>query len=210
MYQHLASTRFRAGFGAAALAAVLCFGSAGCEHSDKPHGYGQERPSVDDLDARDSGLQSRDVNEAANEMAADLLALPELNQSKTQWTIVVGKMEDQTRDPYARADYDLFLQAVKVQIGRLGKGRVQLITNRDRFYNFREREREGGGRDEFGQGGGGQAGAPGAVNPDFILTGVVRSLPNRGTVYYQFEFSLEDLQRRTTPWLHMYQVKVAR
>ena len=177
---------------------------------DRPHDVGRQRPSVDDLDARDRGLQSRDVNEAADQMAADLLSDPELNRSREQWTIVVTGMDDKTRDRQFMTDYDIFLQALKARLARQGRGRVQLITNRDRFYNLRDRELEGGGRDEFGQGGGGGRGAPQAVSPDYALTGVVRDLPRRGTIYYQMEFTVEDLHRRTTAWTGSYEVKVAR
>lgn len=181
----------------------------GC-HSDKPHDYGRERPPVEQLDPRDKGLQSADVTTAADQMAADLLADPKLNASRTQWTIVVTSMDDKTRDRMFRTDYDIFLQALKSRLFQQSKGRVTLIQNRDKFYQQRNKELEGGGKDEFGQGGGGVAGAPQAVSPDYALTGVVRDLPRRGTIYYQMEFSLDDLHTRTQAWLKAYEVKVAR
>ena len=192
--------------------ALAVVGGAACAPTDRPHDYGQQRPSVDDLDERDRGLQSRDINEAADQLAADLLSDPELNRSREQWTVVVTNIEDKTRDRQFMTDYDIFLQALKARVAKQGRGRVTLVTNRDRFYNLRDRELEGGGRDEFGQGGGGGAGraAPQAVSPDFALTGVVRDLPRRGTIYYQMEFTVEDLMRRTTAWTGSYEVKVAR
>lgn len=190
-------------------AAVFAAGT-GCQPTDKPHDYGQQRPSVDDLDSRDRGLQSRDINQAADQMAADLLSDPELNRSREQWTIVVTNVEDKTRDRQFMTDYDIFLQALKARIAKQGRGRVTLVTNRDRFYNLRDKELEGGGRDPFGQGDGGGRGAPAAVSPDYALTGVVRDLPRRGTIYYQMEFSIEDLKRRVTAWTGSYEVKVER
>jgi hypothetical protein len=190
-----------------ALGALLL---AGCA-SDRPHEYGQERPPINDVDARDGGLQSKDVNEAADQVAMDLLSSPQLNGSRTQWTMVVDRMDDQTRDRLHLTDMDIFLQALKARIAQHGQGRVQLITNRQKFYDIRSREREGGGRDEFGQTGGPVVpGAPEAVQPDFALTGVARDMPRRGTNYYQIEFSVEDLIHRTTVFDHLYQVKVAR
>jgi hypothetical protein len=172
----------------------------GCQPTDKPHDYGQRRPSVNDLDERDAGLQSRDINWAADQMAADLLSDPELNRSREQWTVVVTTMDDKTRDREFMTDYDIFLQALKARIAKQGRGRVTLITNRDKFYNLRDKELEGPANQP----------APAAVNPDYAMTGVVRDLPRRGTIYYQMEFSIEDLKRRTTAWTGSYEVKVSR
>ncbi|QOV90665.1 hypothetical protein [Humisphaera borealis] len=189
---------------------LLGAGGLACQPTDKPHDYGQQRPSVDDLDNRDRGLQSRDINQAADQMAADLLSDPELNRSREQWTIVVTSIEDKTRDKSFATDYDIFLQALKARIAKQGRGRVTLVTNRDKFYNLRDKELEGGGKDPFGQGDGGGRAAPAAVSPDYAMTGVVRDLPRRGTIYYQMEFSVEDLKRRVTSWTGSYEVKVAR
>ena len=54
---------------------------------DRPHEYGKQRPPVDQLDSRDRGLQSKDVVAASDQMAMDLLALPELRDSAHRWLI---------------------------------------------------------------------------------------------------------------------------
>lgn len=187
-------------FSLLALSAGLFGVAMGCQPTDKPHDYGQRRPSVNDLDERDAGLQSRDINWAADQMAADLLSDPELNRSREQWTVVVTTMDDKTRSREFMTDYDIFLQALKARIAKQGRGRVTLITNRDKFYNLRDKELEGPANQP----------APAAVNPDYAMTGVVRDLPRRGTIYYQMEFSIEDLKRRTTAWTGSYEVKVSR
>ena len=191
------------------LSAGLLAGVAGCV-TDRPHDYGQERPSVYDLDSRDRGLQSKDVNEAADQMAADLLALPALNRSREQWTIVTTPVDDQTIDRRGRANYNIFVQALQDRIARQSEGRVTLIANRQDFYQKRSDELEGGGRDEFGQTGGDTPGAADAVSPDYSLDGVVMDMPNRGTNYYQVQFRLTNLRNRTIPWTRVYPVKVAR
>lgn len=195
---------------AAALLAGLA-GLAGCA-TDRPHDYGQQRPDIYDLDSRDGGLQSRDVNIAADQMAADLLADPELNRSREQWTLVVDRMDDQTVDRRARTDFDIFLQALRARLGKAGRGRVQLITNRDKFYDIRGRELEegGGGGDRFGQTDGSTPRSAEAVSPDFALTGVARDMPRRGTNYYQIDFTIVNLRNRTEAWTGMYPVKVQR
>jgi hypothetical protein len=193
----------------AVLSAGVFVGLAGC-NSDKPHDYGQQRPDVNDLDARDRGLQSRDVNQSADQMAADLLSTPALNRSPEQWTIVTGKVDDQTIDRRGRANYNIFLQALQDRLARQGNGRVTLIANKARFYNQRDQELEGGGRDPFGQGGGGGAAAPDATNPNYILDAVVMDMPNRGTNYYQIEFRVTNLRNRVIEFDRVYPVKVAR
>src|SRR5438045_496991 len=125
---------------------------AGC-HSDKPHDYGTERPPMDQLYEGDKGLQSRDVMAASDKLTSDLVTTPELNASRTQWTVVVDRVEDQTRDKQFDTNYDIFLQRMQSLISEKGQGRIQLIENRGRFNDLRSRELEGGGADRFGQGG---------------------------------------------------------
>lgn len=199
----------RIGMTAASVFLAGLAAATGCS-SDKPHDYGRERPSINEIDSRDRGLQSADVNHAADQMAADLLSDPQLNASRTQWTIVTTPATDRTLDRRGRINYDIFIQALQDRLARQGQGRITLIANRDQFYDLRNKEREGGGRDEFGQTGGGTPAAAGAVNPDYALTGVVMDMPNRGTNYYQIEFRVQDLRNRTIPWTRLYSVKVAR
>jgi hypothetical protein len=165
----------------------------GC--ADKP--YEKQRPDVQSLSADDSGLQSKDVVSATDQMAMDLLKLPELNDSRTQWTIVATGMENATSD--YRTNYDIFINRLKVNLAQQGHGRVQLIQNRDRYHNIQSRELEGGAA----------AGSPG-IQPQFALTGTVTNLPNRGTDYYLFTFELDDMQTRAGVWYGKYEVKVAR
>src|ERR1035437_5520719 len=97
---------------------AMCLGltsvaAIGC-HSDRPHEYGEQRPPVTDLAEDDRGLQSKDVVDASDQLAQDLLADPKLNASTTQWTMVVTGMENTTTDP--RFNYDIFTQRLKVSI----------------------------------------------------------------------------------------------
>jgi hypothetical protein len=184
-----------------------------CYH-DKPHGYGQARPPVEELDSRDAGLQSKDVVVASDQMAQDLLQLPELNESRHQWTIVVDRVENHTSAD--RFDLNIFLSRLRVNLAKYGRGRVALIENKDRYRDVQSREVEGGsggGGDEFGQGGGG-GGHPGpgpaGIQPDFGLYAKITEMPNRGTSYYFCEFALTNLKTRQLVWNNAYEVKVAR
>ncbi len=201
------NTIVRTTLGAGVVLAALV---TGCAPS-----YDEQRPPVDQIDRRDSGLQSKDVLQASDMLANDLLALPELNASREKWTIVVDKVEDMTRDNQFRGDYNIFLQRLQTNLSRQGRGRVALIETRERFYGLRERELEqgGGGGDQFGQGGrgaGGGAGAPGAISPDYALWARAMDLPGRGTTYYNLQFTLVDLHSRVSLWTRDYEVKVQR
>ena len=172
----------------------------GCHH-DKPHEYGQQRPPVDELDARDRGLQSKDVVQASDQMAMDLLADPNLNASHTRWTIVVDHVENKTVN--ARHDLDIFLERLKTNLARQGRGRVQLIENRDKLRDLQSRELENSPSS-------GGAPGPAGIQPDYSLYAKIMELPNRGTSYYLMEFTLTDLKTRELSWTNSYEVRVER
>lgn len=173
--------------------------AAGCYH-DKPHEYGQQRPPVDELDRRDRGLQSKDVVQASDQMAMDLLADPNLNASHTRWTIVVDHVENKTIS--SRFDMDIFLQRLKTNLFRQGKGRVQLIENREKLRELQARELEIERTD-------GQPG-PKGIQPDYSLYATISELPGRGTSYYLIDFKLTDLRTRELAWVNAYEVRVER
>jgi Peptidoglycan-synthase activator LpoB len=191
------------------LAMGLLLGAVGCA-SDKPHSYGEDRPPVDTIDSGDRGLQSKDVVSSSDQMAMDLLALPELNASRTRWTIVVGHVENLTSA--RRGDLDIFLERLRTRIAELGHGRVALIENRATYHKLQSDELEpSGGGDQYGQGGGDKS-APGSagIQPDFELYGRIMELPNRSTDYFLCEFTLTDLHTREQVWTRSYEVRTSR
>src|SRR5690242_2068317 len=138
----------KAGIGLLAVAGMMAV-SAGC-HDDKPHSVGEERPPVSDLDRRDGGLQSKDLITATDLMTQSLITLPELNESKAQWTIVTSNVENQTA---ARQNYDIFIDRLRVNLSKQARGRISLIENKQRFHELQSKELEtGGSGDQFGQG----------------------------------------------------------
>lgn len=194
------------GWKSAAALGVLAAALGGCSHD-----YQDSRPPSDRVDKDNPGIQGFDVITASDKMSADLLALPQLNADRNQWTIVVGNMEDQTSQHGFGHNYDIFLARLKTNLARQSHGRVQLIENRDKFYNLRNKELElPNERDDFKQGGG-QAGTPAApqsVQPDYILHGVARDLPNGRSNYYMMEFDLSNLRNRMIAWNNAYEVTV--
>jgi hypothetical protein len=181
-------------------------GLAGCS-SDRPHEVGRERPAVGDLDRRDRGqLQSRDLLEASDLMTQSLVSLPELNESRSQWTIVTSNVENETT---RRQNYDIFIDRLRTNLSKQARGRIRLIENKQRFHDLQSKELETGNNDQFGQGSG-ASGLPAGIQPDFVLYGKMQELPNRGTSTYRMEFNLTNFHTREQVWSDEYIVKVAR
>ena len=196
------------------LTALVAVTGIGCADTDRPTAYGRQRPPVDELDPRDRGLQAPDVRKAADEVIAELLSLPELQDSDRRWTVVIAGVEDRTNDrKFRNIDYNIFLEKLRANIAKQGRGSIRLIENRQAFYDIRadelESELEGG--DEVGQGGdSGPARAPQAVSPDFGLYATASDLPNRGTTYYLINFVVTNLRTREQVFVEDYEVRVSR
>jgi hypothetical protein len=166
--------------------------------------YEDARPPVDQLDKRDKGLQSKDVVQASDQMAMDLLADPGLNASHDRWIVVVDRVENRTVN--SRFDLDVFLERLKVNLSRHGKGRVQLIENRDKLHELQSRELDRERDDAAAP----PAAVPQRTQPDYGLYARINELPNRGTSYYLIEFTLTDLRTGQLAWNNAYEVRVER
>jgi hypothetical protein len=163
---------------------------------------------------KDTGIQANNLKESTELMAQSLLALPELNDSSKRWLIVTGEVKDQTTGGGSRS-YQMFVDSLKTSLARQGRGRVQLIENRDAYRDLQSKELEptANTRDDFGQGGGtaGQpAPGPAGIQPDYTLYAKVADLPNNATNFYRFDFTLTSLRDRTIVWNDAYEVRVPR
>ena len=185
------------------IAASIGVAILGCD--DKPHQYGQERPPLEQVDSEGHGLQSKDLLQATDQMAMELLALPALNQSQTKWTIVATPMENQTVSD--RQNLDIFVDRLKTQLYKQGGDRIAIIENRDRFHDIQNRELEPGA-DAMNQGGSNTVSA--GIQPQFALMGTMQELPNRDTSTYRAEFKLLNFKTRELVWNGEYMVKVKR
>jgi hypothetical protein len=188
------------------LAMALLVLAAGC-HPDRPHDYGDQRPDIDSLDDRDSGLQSKDVVTASDQMARDILASPLVRQNPTQLTVVPKRLEDHTIDHRGFTNYDIFLARLRSNLAMQGSGQVTILENKAKLANTRNEELDNE-RDDFQQGGGQRP--LGRIQPNYALNGKVFDLPNRGTNYYFLEFNLVDIRTGVIAWTNKYEVKVAR
>jgi hypothetical protein len=163
--------------------------SVGCASDHKPEKYNRERPDITDLNSRDRGLQSAEVVEASEKLVSELLALPEVQQSSRRLTVVFTNLEDLTRR--RQFNYDIFLERLKTEVSYKGRDKIAIVTNRDKFYNTRNAELDPARTERDGA-----TVAPPAnrIQPDFAMTGKVMDLPNRGTDYFLFTFSLTDIR----------------
>jgi hypothetical protein len=181
-------------------AAVLGLALVGLGCSDEePVKYGKVRPDVNQIDPEARGLQGADVIEAADQMAMDLLALPEVNQ-RERLRIVVDRIENRTTSN--NFDQNIFLEEFRVKLSQNGRRQVRLIDNRDRFRDLQSRELEPTAP--------GQRPGPAGTQPDFSLYGVITELPQRGTSFYLARFTLTDLRTRDEVWSNSYKVRTRR
>ena len=180
---------------------LLIVAGIGCS-SDRP-----VRPPVDELSNGGRGLQGKDVISASDQMAQQLLALPALNASQQQWTIVVDHVANLSTTQ--RQNLDLFLNRLRVKISMLGQGRVTLVENRAKLQQLQANELDVQPNNPFGQGGM-MPGATGRVQPDFALSATLSDLPNEETNYFLVQFALTDLHRGISVWDGMYEVATYR
>lgn len=182
---------------------VLLVAPVGCRTPEDPGPYSRERPPPDRLDERDSGLQSPDVIMAADQMATSLLTLPEVQQvqPENRLRVVVDQVANLTVTQ--QQSLDIFLEQLRIELARRGRDKIMLITDRAvlRDIQSRELEQPAGPPGEPG---------PAGTQPDYALHAQVADLPNRGTDFYQFVFTMTDLKTREDIWTDAYVVRVAR
>ena len=191
---------------AAATAIISVAMAGGC--AERPHEYGAQRPPVEQLSAGNAGLQSKDVVSATDQLATDLLSVPELNSSAKQWTIVITNVEN--RSSNTNFSYEAFSQRLRSKLSALGHGRVALVENRETYKNLQSKELDPAAENS-GTSGGAQLGGPG-MNPDYGLYITIDEMPNRSTSYYLITGTLTNLSTRQQVWVspNPYEVNTLR
>lgn len=162
--------------------------------------YGKVRPPVDELSDNGRGLQGKDVVSASDRMASELLASPALNSSKTQWTIVVDRVENLSSSQ--RGNLDIFLLRLRAKLSQLGQGRVTLIENKAKLNDLQVRELDN-------PTGSPTAPLPGRLQPDYYLSAKLADLPSGEATYFLVDFTLSK-NDRTIPWEGIYEVSTGR
>jgi hypothetical protein len=173
----------------AVLVGSLGFGIAGCDKSRD-----EMRPDMDAIHSGDHGPQARDLREMANQMAPDLVACKDIALSPTRVIIVQDHMENRTEDMPGR-DMDIYLAKLVGLLNRpVTADKIIFLESRETMAQMQAREL------------GGNANPSAAMQAQYALHGVVRSMANRKTTYYLFTMTLTNLQTRQQVWNKQYEV----
>jgi len=171
---------------------------AGCEKTPA-----EMRGNPSDLTVGDSGLQSKDLVQMTDEMAPDLLKIPEIAANPNKVVIVVMGVDNQTGDP--TQNMSIYAARLRVLLNTHARDRLAFV---ERQQNTRQLQAaEGGGGDSFEQGS--RNGAPGdsRLVPQFALKGEFHSLDRAHSHYFLCAFQLTRITTGEIVWEHSYEVK---
>lgn len=181
------------------LALLLPMFLGGCQKS-----YSQLRPGVSEFVPGDQGLQSRDLVDMTNRLAADLLKVPEIAQNPNKVIIVMGSVTNTTSQPWQNDA--IYVARMRVILNQYARDRLAFVESRQTTRQLQQQEL-GGGNGGFGQAS--RAGAPqqGLMIPQYVLKGHFYDLPNTATTYHLCTFQLVNLRTREITWEGHYEVR---
>jgi len=159
---------------AAALSGAILIGTVGCSPKN-----GNPPPTAVQPSTASTTLPAKDVGSAIDEMATDLLTVPELNAAGHQWTMVIADVNNRTIDP--SFTYETFSRQLA---SRLGNGRVISIENHAKH-----------------PGAGGARPAATEQNSDYSLRITIDEMPKLDTSYYQITATLTNLNTQRQVWV---------
>jgi hypothetical protein len=153
---------------------------------------------------RSTALDSLDLQQMTDQMAASILADPEVQAAvgrEGPLRVVLQPVENRmTGEVLPRGEAEAFIARVRFLLAKQAPDQFTWVVNRDAFYRLRAGELEG----QLGP-------SPDAVDPRYALWGQFYSLTredaDRRTSSYLCVFELTDLDRRTTLWTDRYEVK---
>ena len=141
------------------------------------------------------------ADQMARSIATDPDVLREIEQRGPLKIVVLPVQNLLTGEVLPEGQARAFTAHVRTLLARARTDNFVWINNRDSYYDMRARELEG-----FDLGP-----APDAINPEYALHAVFRSLASddkhRRSTFYHASFSLTDINNRTTLWTDGYNVK---
>jgi hypothetical protein len=179
---------------------VMVLGLGGCAS----HGYGYYRPGVSQFVPGDTGLQSRDLVDMTDKLAADLLKIPQIANNPNKVVIQVTSIRNQTSTPWQNDQ--IYLARMRTLLAKYAGNEIAFTLPPQQLAQIQQ-ETLGGSTGGFEQGSRGAAPTSGRLIPQYALTGVFYDLPNSATTYYLCEFQLVDIRTGQLIWDGKYEVR---
>ena len=196
-FQVIKSECCKLGAGAAIAGSLLL---SGCSQP----GYSAYRPGISSFQPGDQGLQSRDLVDMTNRLAADLLKIPEIAQNPNKVIIVMTGIDNKTSQPWQNDQ--IYLARMRALLNQYARNRIAFVIQPQQLQQLQQQElgSTGGG---FGQSSRGQAPRNTRLIPQYALKGVFYNLPNSATTYYLCTFQLVNLQTGEVTWEGHYETR---
>ncbi len=196
--QVIQSKCWKIGTGAALAACLLLSGCA------QP-GYSTYRPSISSFQPGDQGLQSRDLVDMTNRLAADLLKIPEIAQNPNKVIIVMTGIDNKTSQPWQNDQ--IYLARMRALLNQYARDRLAFVIGPQQLQQLQQQELGSTGGDPFEQSSRGQVPQNTRMIPQYALKGVFYDLPNSATTYYLCTFQLVNLQTGELVWEGHYETR---
>ncbi len=169
------------------------------------HGYSYYRPGVSAFDPGDQGLQSRDLVDMTNRLAADLLKIPEIAQNPNKVIIVMTGIDNKTSQPWQNDQ--IYLARMRALLNQYARNRIAFVIQPQQLQQLQQQELGSTGGADFGQSTRGQVPQNTRMIPQYALKGVFYDLPNSATTYYLCTFQLVNLQTGELVWEGHYETR---
>lgn len=179
---------------------LATLGLSGCAS----HGYDYYRPGISQFVPGDTGLQSRDLVDMTDKLAADLLKIPQIANNPNKIVIQVTSIRNQTSTPWQNDQ--IYLARMRTLLAKYAGNQIAFTLPPQQLAQLQQQtlgENKGG----FEQNSRGAAPTSGRLIPQYALTGVFYDLPNSATTYYLCEFQLVDIQTGQLIWDGKYEVR---
>ncbi len=172
---------------------------AGCHH-----GYSYYRPGTTAFVPGDTGLQSRDLVDMTNRLAADLLKIPEIANNPNKVIIVMASLQNKTSTPW-QSD-QIYLARMRALLNQYARDRIAFVLPPQEVQHLQQKY-QGSTGDMFGQSTRGPVQPSGRMIPQYALKGVFYDLPNSATTYYLCTFQLVNLTTGELVWEGHYETR---
>ena len=150
-------------------------------------------------------MQSRDLVDMTNRLAADLLKIPEIAQNPNKVIIVMTGIDNKTSQPWQNDQ--IYLARMRALLNEYARDRIAFVIQPRQLQQLQQQELGGAGGDAFGQSSRGQVPVNTRMIPQYALKGVFYDLPNSATTYYLCTFQLVNLHTGEVVWEGHYETR---